>query len=236
MRVYAPHHWDLDYRQAVALQHQLSGRVKLQPLPLGDLRYVAGADMAISKRHGKLFAAVVVMAFPSLDIVETRTAAVALTFPYIPGLLSFREIPGLIRCFAKVETPVDAIICDGQGIAHPRGIGLASHLGLLLRRPTIGCAKSLLVGEHGELGYQKGAFSPLIYKGKRVGSVLRSRSGVRPLYVSPGHLVDQASSRRIVLACAPQYRLPEPTRQADRLAGELKRQYHGERSLTEKVP
>jgi deoxyribonuclease V len=185
---------------------------------------VAGADIAISKRRHKLFAAVVVMAYPSLEIIETQTAAMPLTFPYIPGLLSFREVPGLIECFIKVDAPVDVIICDGQGIAHPRGFGLASHLGLLLRRPTIGCAKSRLVGQHGTLDFERGAFTALFYEGQRVGSVLRSRTGVRPLYVSPGHLVDQASSRRIVFSCTTRYRLPEPTRQADRIAGALKRQ------------
>lgn len=223
MRIYNRHPWDLTYQEAVSLQHELRRKVRLRPLSLRSIRFVAGCDIAIDKAGGLLYACVVVLAFPSLELVETQTVASALTFPYIPGLLSFREIPGLIECFARVESRVDVVLCDGQGIAHPRGLGLASHLGLALRKPTIGCAKSLLVGEHGDVAIPRGSFSPLVYKGSRVGSVLRTQDGIRPLFISPGHLVDQASSRRITIACAPKYRLPEPTRLADRLAGEAKR-------------
>lgn len=223
MKVYPRHDWNVDYARAVALQRQLRSKIRLRPLSLRKIRFVAGADIAVDKRAGRLYAAVVVLAFPSLEMVETQTAAVPLLIPYIPGLLSFREIPGLVECLARVKSPVDVIICDGQGIAHPRGVGLASHLGLFLRRPTIGCAKSLLVGEFDEPARTRGEYSPLVYKGRRVGSVLRSQTGIRPLFVSPGHLIDHPSSRRIVLACAPRYRLPEPTRLADRIAGEEKR-------------
>jgi deoxyribonuclease V len=158
-----------------------------------------------------------------LEVIETRTAVTRLIFPYIPGLLSFREIPSLAACLGKVESKVDVVICDGHGIAHPRGFGLASHLGVLLRAPTVGCAKSLLVGGYEQPGRNRGSYTPLLYEGKRVGSVLRTRDGVKPVFVSPGHLSDQLGSRRLVLACATRYRLPEPTRHADRLAGEAKR-------------
>ena len=223
MKVHSRHPWNLTYQEAVSLQNELRDKVHLRPLSLKSIRFVAGCDIAIDKAGGLLYACVVVLAFPSLELLETRTVTSALTFPYIPGLLSFREIPGLIECFALVESRVDVVLCDGQGIAHPRGLGLASHLGLLLRKPTVGCAKSLLVGEYDDVALPRGSFSPLVYKGSRVGSVLRTQDGIRPLFVSPGHLIDQASSRRIVLSCAPKYRLPEPTRLADRRAGEAKR-------------
>jgi deoxyribonuclease V len=223
MRLYPSHRWDLDYRQAAALQEELSARVRLRPLSQAKIRRVAGADIAVSKPTGTAVAAIVILDFPSLEVVEERVARAPLTFPYIPGLLSFREIPALAECLRAIETPFDVMICDGQGIAHPRGFGLASHVGFILRKPTIGCAKSVLVGEYDDAGRRRGDFSPLRYRGKRVGSVLRTRDGVRPVYVSPGHLVDHASSRRIVLACTPRFRLPEPIRRAHGLAGREKR-------------
>lgn len=223
MKTYAAHRWDLDYRQATALQERLSARIRLRPLSLKKIRRVAGADISVSKPAGTAVAAVVVLAFPSLEVIEERVARAPLTFPYIPGLLSFREIPALVECARMVETPFDVMICDGQGIAHPRGFGLASHVAFVLRTPTVGSAKSLLVGEFDEPGGCRGDFSPLWYSGKRVGSVLRTRDGVTPVYVSPGDLVDHASSRRIVLACAARYRLPEPIRRAHALAGHERR-------------
>jgi deoxyribonuclease V len=223
MILHNTHHWDLSYQDAVAVQKSLSARIRLQRLVLTEIHYVVGTDIAISKRMGRLVAAAVVFSFPQIEIVETKFATRHISFPYIPGLLSFREIPVLIDCLERVKTRLDVIICDGQGIAHPRGIGLASHLGLLLQKPTIGCAKSLLVGEHGEVGREKGDFTPLIHNGRRVGSVLRTRDDVKPVFVSPGHLADHAGSRRIVLACTTRYRLPEPTRHADRVAAEEKR-------------
>jgi deoxyribonuclease V len=223
VRIYEQHAWDLDYHEATSIQVKLQRSVRSRPLSLKKVRLVAGADIAICKSSQRLVSAVVVYAFPSLDLVETRTAVTDLTFPYIPGLLSFREIPSLAACLKKVTQDVDVVICDGHGIAHPRGLGLASHLGVLLRRQTIGCAKSLLVGEYKQPGRKRGSYSPLSYRGKRVGSVLRTRDGVKPVFVSPGHLTDQQGGRRLVLACAARYRLPEPIRHADRLAGEEKR-------------
>jgi len=230
MRIYQRHKWDLSYREAAALQKELRQRIKVRPISLRNIRFVAGTDVAINKSTGQLVAAVVVHEFPSLELVESHTMIGDLTFPYIPGLLSFREIPCLVDCLAKVRLPVDVVICDGQGIAHPRGFGLASHLGLLLRRSTIGCAKSRLVGEHEDVRKKRGSFAQLSYKHRRVGSVLRTQDGIKPLYISPGHLADQAGSRRLVLACSTRYRLPEPTRQADRLAGEKKKRIEEEGS------
>jgi len=223
MRVYPSHSWDLDYREAAALQARLSAKVRFGPLPVEKIRRVAGADIAVSKSAKIAVAAIVVLEFPSLETLEERFACAPLTFPYIPGLLSFREIPALMECAKTIETSFDALICDGQGLAHPRGFGLACHVGLVLRKPTIGCAKSLLVGEFAEPGRLRGDFSPLRFNGRRVGSVLRTQDGISPVYVSPGRLVDHASARRIVLACAPGYRLPEPIRRAHTLAGDEKR-------------
>jgi deoxyribonuclease V len=223
MRIYPRHAWNLGYAEAVALQKALAGEVRLQGLPLRSVRRVAGADIAVSRETKTAAAAVAVFEFPSLSIVEERVARGVLEFPYIPGRLSFREIPVLIECLRKIETPFDVLLCDGQGIAHPRRFGLASHLGLILRKPTIGCAKSLLVGAFGPVGGGRGDFAPLWHDGKRVGSVLRTQDGVKPIFVSPGHLADHRSSRAIALLCAPRYRIPEPTRRADRLAGEERR-------------
>lgn len=225
MKTYERHRWNVTYEEASRIQHELCRKVRLKPLSLRKIRFVAGTDIAVSKTHGRMVAAAVVHEFPSLDVVETRFAIVPLVFPYIPGFLSFREIPALIACLHQVSTPVDVVLCDGHGVAHPRGLGLASHLGLLIRKPTVGCAKSVLVGEFRDVNPKRGHFSPLVHKGVRVGSALRTRDDIKPVFVSPGHLIDQASSRRVVLACATRYRLPEPTRTADRLAGVEKRRF-----------
>lgn len=229
VRIRKLHAWDLETAGARAVQQRLRERVLLQPLALGRISAVAGCDLAVSRRLGRAVAATVVMSFPALEPVETRVHDSPLVFPYIPGLLSFREIPALVACLERVETPFDVMLCDGQGIAHPRRLGLASHLGLMLDLPTIGCAKSRLLGVHDEPGVERGAFAPLYDRGERIGSVLRTRDDVKPLYVSPGHRVDHPSSRRITLACATRYRLPEPTRLADIAAGIEKRRLEGRR-------
>ena len=217
------HPWNLDFQQARAVQERLSRRVLLRPLPLDGVEYVAGSDVAVSRKLDLLVAAVVVMSFPGLEVVETRTAALRPPFPYVPGYLSFRELPVLSRCFERVLTPVHAVLCDGQGIAHPRRLGLAAHAGLTLGIPTVGCAKSRLVGEFGEVGETRGNYTQLMLKGRQIGSVLRTRDRVKPLFVSPGHLIDHPGSRRLALACLTRYRLPEPVRLAHIAAGEAKR-------------
>ncbi len=217
------HPWTLSYTDAVAVQTRLRKDVTLRPLSLKGIRHVAGSDLSVCKRLDMLVAAVVVMSFPDLNVVETRTVSSKLVFPYIPGLLSFREIPALVKCIRTVRTPFDVMLCDAQGIAHPRGLGLASHLGLLIDTPTVGCAKSRLVGEHDEPGPTRGDFARLVYRGYYVGSVLRTRDNVNPLFISPGHLMDHPSARRITRACLTRYRLPEPTRLAHIAAGEARR-------------
>jgi deoxyribonuclease V len=223
LKVKQLHKWDLDIARARAVQERLSRRVSVQPITLDRIRFVAGSDIAVSKKLDRLVAAVVVLTFPDLVVVETQTAVAPPLFPYVPGYLSFRELPVLIRCLKKVRTPFHAMLCDGQGIAHPRRFGLASHLGLALGIPTVGCAKSRLVGEHGEVGKRRGEFERLVLEGKQIGSVLRTREGVKPIFVSPGHYIDHPGSRRITLACLTRFRLPEPTRLAHIIAGEAKR-------------
>lgn len=207
--------------EAIAWQKELAGRVRLEPLPAG-IRRIAGTDVAFDKASGLTHAAVVVVDASSLAVVESAGATVPTTFPYIPGLLSFREIPALLACFRQIAERPDVILCDGQGIAHPRGVGLASHFGLALDVPTVGCAKSRLVGDHGEPPPERGGRADLLYHGQRVGCVLRSRAGVKPLYVSVGHRVTLEDAVRLVLACARRFRLPEPQRLAHRHAAQQK--------------
>jgi deoxyribonuclease V len=218
------HSWTVSIERAKTLQIELHERLVFHKLPLGAIRTVAGTDIALSRDGKHLIAAAVVMSFPSLDILETRVARRPLTFPYVPGYLSFREVPAVIASLRRVRTPVDAILCDGQGIAHPRGFGLASHLGLWAGIPTVGSAKSRLVGEHVPVGRRRGDRANLYYKDEHVGTVLRTRDDVKPLFVSPGHLIDFTSSWRLVLACCTRYRLPEPQRLAHIAAGEAKRE------------
>ncbi len=168
-----------------------------------------------------MYAAVVVMSLPELELVETATAYGEAYFPYIPGLLSFREVPVLLEAFQALKRLPDAVICDGQGIAHPRGFGLAAHLGLLLDLPTVGCAKTRLIGEHRPAGMRKGSAAALKIDGKTVGKVLRTRTGVKPVYVSPGNKLDVESSVKLVCLCS-KYRVPEPTRHAHMLCNRLR--------------
>lgn len=216
----APHGWRISPKQAVAVQRRLADRVQLCRAALP--RVVAGTDCAFLEHY--ILAVAVVWDVAAGRVLEVRGARQPLTFPYVPGLLSFREIPVLLQVLRRLQTPVQGVLCDGQGIAHPRRLGLASHLGLILGLPTVGCAKSRLCGEHAEPADRQGAVAPLLDGGERIGSVLRTRVGVRPLYVSPGHLMDHASSVAWVLACGGGYRVPEPTRLADRLVARFKRQ------------
>jgi deoxyribonuclease V len=186
------------------------------------VRHVAGADVSTEGDMG--YATVVVLSFPALEVVEVKGHQAKLSFPYVPGLLAFRELPSVIGALEKVETPVDAAIMDAHGRAHPRGLGLASHLGLFLEAPTVGCAKSRLVGRHEEPGREKGSVTDLVNRGEVVGKVVRTRNGVSPVYVSVGDKVDLQSAVALVLACATKYRLPETTRQAHDAANRLRRE------------
>ena len=221
------HRWPRTPRAAIALQHLLRPRLKLGGGPRAP-KTVAGADLSYDLATDRLYAVVVVLSFPALELLETSAVVRRVTFPYVPGLLSFREAPAVIAAWGRLRHPADLLLCDGQGIAHPRGIGLASHLGLWLDVPTIGCAKSLLVGSHGPLRLRRGSTSPLRHAGRTVGTAVRTRACVKPLYVSPGHRVGFAYAVRLALACARGFRVPDPTRLADRLVGRLRRE--GQRS------
>ena len=223
------HEWNVSYQQARDLQERLACKVRHTPLKTVPRR-VAGIDCAFNKRGDRILAAVVVLKFGSLEVIETVSAARKLTFPYIPGLLSFREAPVCIAAVEKLQRQPDIFIIDGQGIAHPRRLGLAAHLGLFFDKPTIGCAKSRLIGQFQEPPLQKGAYTPLTDKKDSgrgtekeiIGAVLRTRANVKPVFVSVGHKCLLKDAIGITLACATKYRLPEPTRLAHQLVGKLK--------------
>ena len=222
------HTWQLTPAEAVQLQQELRRAVVLQfPGKIDQVQYIAGADVSFNRFEPILYAAVVVMRFPELQVVNTYTHVAEVKFPYIPGLLSFREVPALWPILEPHVDTFDVLICDGQGIAHPRRFGLAAHLGVLLNKPTIGCAKSRLIGSYREPDVQKGSFSELLDDDEAIGAVVRTRTGVKPVFVSPGHLMDIATSVRIVLASTGKYRLPEPTRQAHILVNQLRQKHRG---------
>lgn len=208
------HRWKLTPGQAVDLQRKLAARVETRDRFPRPIRAIAGVDASF---HGdRAVGAVVVLSYPDLQVVEERVAKTPLRFPYVPGLLSFREIPAVLAAWSRLRCRPEILMCDGHGIAHPRRFGLASHLGVLLSMPSIGCAKSLLCGKHAPLAIPRGATSPILFDGCVVGAAVRTRDGIAPVYVSTGHRISLASSIRIVLKCA-RTRIPEPTRRADRL-------------------
>jgi deoxyribonuclease V len=218
MKIYQRHPWTLTPSEAIAIQEELQAEIITEDAFKEPVNYVAGVDMGFEENGTVSHAAVAVLSFPDLQLVETSVARRPTSFPYIPGFLSFREIPAVLDALEKVKTTPDIILCDGQGIAHPRRFGIACHLGLLVDISTIGVAKSLLVGKHEELEETRGSCQALIYKGEKVGVVLRSRTGVKPLYISAGHKISLDTSIDYVLRCTPKYRLPETTRIADKIA------------------
>jgi len=211
------HEWIVQPSEAVALQRELARRI-IREDRLGEVAHIAGVDMAINEQSGMARAAVVLLSYPELEIVERHVYEEPVRMPYIPGLLSFREIPCILGAFAQLKQQPDLIMVDGQGIAHPRRLGIASHLGLWLDLPTIGCAKSILTGHHAPLGEEVGDWVPLRADGETIGAVVRTRAHVKPMIISPGHRISLETSVRYVLACSKGYRLPEPTRLADKLS------------------
>ena len=211
------HPWTQTAEEATEIQQQLKSQVVTEDR-LGEVQYVAGVDVGFEDNYAITKAAVAVLSFPELQLVETAIARRPTTFPYIPGFLSFREIPAILEALQNLKTTPDLIMCDGQGIAHPRRLGIASHLGVLIDLPTIGVAKSRLVGKHEEVPAQKGHWQPLQHRGETIGVVLRSRTNVKPLYISIGHRISLPTAIDYVLRCTPKYRLPETTRWADKLA------------------
>ncbi|HEX5505097.1 MAG TPA: endonuclease V [Thermomicrobiales bacterium] len=201
--------------EATRLQREWAGLIEEAPLPAPP-RVVAGSD--VHMRGDRALATVVLVRFPDLDVLETARGEAALGFPYIPGLLSWREVPALLAALAHVTVRPDLLFADGQGVAHPRGLGLACHLGLATGLPTLGCAKSILRGNHPPLGEARGARAPLVYKGQVVGTALRSKDRVKPLYVSVGDRITLDEATDYVLRCCTRYRLPEPNRLAHKTA------------------
>ncbi len=213
MEFSALHSWDLTPPTAIALQKDLAQQIDVAR-PLKNCELIAGADCSYSRGSPRIYAAVVVLRTSDWSIVETQGAIGNSPFPYIPGLLSFREIPIVLQAFAKLKTRPDVVMCDGQGFAHPRRFGLACHLGLWLGIPCFGCAKSRLIGDHDEPAPEAGAVALLRDKQATIGKVVRTKKKTKPLYVSAGHLIDLPSAVRLTLQCCRGYRVPEPTRQA----------------------
>jgi len=214
------HLWDVTPKEAAAIQERLSNAV-ITDDDLGPVRTVAGVDIGFAENYTITRAAVAVLTFPDLQLCDQAIVQRPTAFPYVPGLLSFREAPAALEALSKLSIQPDLLLCDGQGRAHPRRFGLACHLGLLCDIPSIGVAKSRLVGEHEGVGEQRGSQQRLIHDGEVIGMVLRTRTNVKPLYISIGHRVSLATAVEYVLRCAPKYRLPETTRQAHKLASAL---------------
>jgi deoxyribonuclease V len=221
MKYRALHSWDVTSEEAVKLQIELRSLLTLE-CDRERFNTVAGIDVAFDSNQNKAFAAIVVLESATLRTIEIATAITEIKFPYIPGLLSFREAPTIIEAWKTLKTRPDCIICDAHGIAHPRGFSITCHLGMIFDVPAIGCAKSLLVGAYEPPAETKGSRAPLMYKGKQVGAVLRTKDKVAPVFVSPGYKIDLDKSIEVVLKSCTKYRLPEPTRLADMYAGKLK--------------
>jgi deoxyribonuclease V len=212
------HDWSLTPTEAIALQKQLAAQLIYDhPLDVTQVRYVAGVDVSVKNEVSQ--AAVVVLSFPDLVVVETVLAQQPTPFPYIPGLLSFREGPVLVDAFQRLQQVPDVFIFDGMGRAHPRRIGIAAHMGLWLDKPTIGCGKTHLIGQYTEPDPQRGSYSTLTDRGETIGVVLRTKDNVKPVYISVGHLSDLQTSIDLTLRCTTKYRLPEPIRAAHNAAG-----------------
>jgi deoxyribonuclease V len=222
MKIPKLHSWDLTPKEAVALQRELAGRV-VTNTPVSPCKLIAGADCSYNRFSSTMYAGVVVLRADDLTVVERQGAVGQATFPYVPGLLSFREIPILLEAFANLEHKPDLVVYDGHGIAHPRRVGIASHLGICLTLPVAGCAKTRLVGDYHEPGREAGSSSLLIDRDAFIGRVVRTKTGVKPLFVSVGHLIDIDSAVHWVLATIRQHRLPEPTRLAHLFVNQLRR-------------
>lgn len=211
------HPWDVSPQEAIAIQERLRQSVIRQD-KLGRVRHVAGVDIGFLQKNTVTRAAVALLSYPDLGLVEHGVVHRPTSFPYVPGLLSFREAPAALDALAQLEIHPDLLLCDGHGLAHPRRFGLACHLGLLSGIPSIGVAKTRLIGQHEPVSESRGSWQPLWHEEEMVGAVLRTRAKVKPIYVSIGHRISLATAIDYVMACTPKYRLPETTRWAHRLA------------------
>lgn len=215
------HPWDVTPAEAVALQQQMRQQIRIEPLT-GPVRTIAGCDISFNKFEETVYAGIVVLSLLDLSVIEEVGVVSKATFPYVPGLLSFREAPALLEAWEKLETAPDVVMFDGQGIAHPRRIGIASHIGLFIGRPSFGCAKSVLVGKYDEPAPERGNWSPMTHYREEIGAALRTKDRTNPVYVSPGHLIDLPSAIELTLACFGGYRIPEPTRRAHNLVNAIR--------------
>ncbi len=220
--MFSLHPWDVSPGEAVSLQQQLRKKIRIIPFD-ASIRYIAGADISFNRDSDIFYAGFIVLDFENMQEVAYATATVRSGFPYIPGLLSFREIPALLEAWRQLPVQPDVIVLDGHGIAHPRRLGIASHFGLWVNRPTIGCAKKILTGMHGSLPPEPPAQAAIYDNQEAIGVALRTKYNVKPVYVSPGHLMDIESAVRLVSHCVTKYRLPEPTRMAHNLVNQLRR-------------
>jgi deoxyribonuclease V len=223
MQVKPLHPWNVLPKQAIEIQQRLRSAVVLEPADVDKIRLVAGADVSFDKGSDKIFAAVVVLQLPSLDVVARSGVIDTATFPYIPGLLSFREAPAVLKAWERLDCKPEALLLDGQGLAHPRRFGLACHIGLWIDLPSVGCAKTVLVGKYDEPAPEAGSHTPLVDKGDGVGVALRTKNRTSPIFVSPGHRVDMESAVALVRRCVKGYRQPEPTRQAHLYVNQVRR-------------
>lgn len=212
------HEWNLSPREAIELQKQFAYEVIAEDAFSEPIKTVAGIDLGYDAKNNLSRAVVVVLSFPELELIESAEAILPIQFPYVPGLLSFRETPVAVKALAKLKIAPELILCDGQGLAHPRAFGIACHIGLIADVPTIGVAKSLFVGKFESLGETRGSRASLIYKSREIGAVLRTKDKVQPVYVSIGHRISLNTAIDYVLKCALKYRLPETTRLADQMA------------------
>jgi deoxyribonuclease V len=225
----AEHRWDVTPQEAKRIQEELRERLVLEPPPGFAPKLAGGADMSFERFATRGYAGVVVLELDSMDTVAEASAEAELLFPYVPGFLSFRELPPIAAAWERLERRPDVLVFDGQGTAHPRRFGVACHGGMLLDVPSIGCAKSILVGTHGPLGEERGSTAPLVHRGETVGMAVRTRTGVKPVYVSPGHLMDLPTAVEIVLRVSPRFREPETTRRSHQLVNDLRRRAGEER-------
>ena len=223
MKVEHLHDWNVSYDKAREIQNELRAKLILHDENIPDrIETIAGADISYSRNSKLFFAVVVILDFPTMEIIEQASFSEIVDFPYIPGLLTFREGPVLLKAFQKLNSLPDVIIFDGHGISHPRGIGLASHMGLFLNIPSIGCAKTRLVGSYNEAGNEPGDYAPLVYNDEIKGAVLRTKKNVKPVFVSQGHKIGLEKAIGITLSSCRGYRLPEPTRKAHLAVNEIR--------------
>ncbi|GHB76345.1 deoxyribonuclease V [Persicitalea jodogahamensis] len=215
------HPWNVTPAEAVGLQEELRQHIVIEPLS-NPPETIAGCDISFNKYEETVYAGIVVLRLDTLEVIEEAGVVTTASFPYVPGLLTFREGPALLEAWQKLKTVPDVVMFDGHGLAHPRRLGIATHMGLWLDRPTFGCGKSVLVGTFSEPALERGHWSPMMHKGETIGAALRTKNKVNPVFISPGHLIDLPAALDLTLRCDGGYRLPEPTRRAHLFVNELR--------------